>query len=60
MIYRYRIECSTAPADSSATVTEVIPHLGTGSPKSGYVFKTFRLTAANGLPNRGFLRGSVR
>ena len=56
----YRIEGSTDLANFTSPVTEVIPHLGTGSPKSGYVFKTFRLTAANGLPNQGFLRASAQ
>lgn len=56
----YRIEGSTDLANFTSPVTEVIPHLGTGSPKSGYLFKTFRLTAANGLPNKGFLRASAQ
>ena len=56
----YRIEGSTDLSAFSSPVTEVTPHLGTGSAKSGYVFKTFRLTAANGLPNKGFLRASAQ
>ena len=56
----YRIEGSTDLSNFTSPVTEVIPHLGTGSAKSGYVFKTFRLTAANGLPNKGFIRASAQ
>ena len=56
----YRIEGSTDLSDFTSPVTEVIPHLGTGSAKSSYIFKTFRLTAANGLPNKGFLRASAQ
>ncbi len=56
----YRIEGSTDLSDFTSPVTEVIPHLGTGSAKSGYTFRTFRLSAANGLPNQGFLRASAQ
>lgn len=55
----YRIEGSTDLANFISPVSEVVPHLGSGSPKSGYVFKTFRLPAANGLPNKGFIRASA-
>ncbi len=56
----YRIEGSTDLSDFNSPVNEVIPHLGTGSAKSGYVFKTFCLTDTNGLPNKGFLRASAQ
>jgi autotransporter-associated beta strand protein len=56
----YRIEGSTDLTDFASPVVEVIPHLGTGSARSGYTFKTFRLSAANGLPNRGFIRAAAR
>ena len=56
----YRIEGSADLTTFDSPVTEVIPHLGTGSPKSGYVFKTFRLSASNGLSNQGFLRASAQ
>ena len=55
----YRIEGSTDLTSFTSPVTEVIPHLGTGSPKTGYAFKTFHLTAANGLPTQGFLRAQA-
>ena len=55
----YRIEGSTDLANWDSAVSEVIPHIGTGSPSSGYVFKTFRLDAGNGLTGKGFLRASV-
>lgn len=55
----YRIEGSTDLANWDSAVSEVIPHIGTGSPTSGYVFKTFRLDAGNGLTGKGFLRASV-
>lgn len=55
----YRIEGSSDLANFTSPVTEVIPHLGTGIPKSGYVFKSFRLNAANGPPGKGFLRASA-
>jgi hypothetical protein len=55
----YRIEGSTDLATWDSAVSEVIPSLGAGSPGTGYVFKTFRLNAGNGLPGKGFLRASV-
>jgi hypothetical protein len=55
----YRIEGSTDLATWDSAVSEVTPSLGSGSPKAGYVFKTFRLNAGNGLPGKGFLRASV-
>lgn len=54
----YRIEGSTDLVNWSSTVSEV-SHLGTGSPSTGYIFKTFRLDAGNGLSGKGFLRASV-
>jgi autotransporter-associated beta strand protein len=56
----YRIEGSTDLSNFTSPVTELIPHLGSGSAKPGYTFKTFRLIAANGLPNKGFLRASAQ
>jgi hypothetical protein len=55
----YRIEGSIDLATWDSPVSEVIPHLGTGSPSTGYVFKTFRLNAGNGLGGKGFLRAIV-
>ena len=55
----YRIEGSTDLANWDSAVSEVSPSLGSGSPSSGYVFKTFRLNAGNGLAGKGFLRASV-
>jgi hypothetical protein len=55
----YRIQGSTDLVNWSSTVSEVTPALGSGSPSSGYVFKTFRLNAGNGLSGKGFLRASV-
>lgn len=54
----YRIEGSTDLANWDSAVSEVTT-LGTGSPGTGYVFKTFRLNAGNGLAGKGFLRASV-
>jgi len=51
-----RIEGSLDLLTFTSPVSEVSPHRGAGTPTSGYVFKTFRLNAANGLPARGFLR----
>lgn len=56
----YRIEGSENLTDFNSPVSEVIPHLGTGAAKPGYVFKTFRLNAANGLHAKGFLRASAQ
>ena len=55
----YRIEGSTDLATWDSAVSEVAPALGSGAPKAGYVFKTFRLNAGNGLPGKGVLRASV-
>ena len=55
----YRIEGSTDLASWDSTVSAVSPTLGSGSPSTGYVFKTFRLNAGNGLAGKGFLRASV-
>jgi hypothetical protein len=54
----YRIEGSTDLVNWNSTVSEVSP-LGSGSPSTGYIFKTFRLDAGNGLSGRGVLRASV-
>jgi autotransporter-associated beta strand protein len=56
----YRIEGSTDLSNFSSPVTEVAPQLGSGPAKPGFVMKTFRLTAANGLPNKGFIRASAQ
>ncbi len=55
----YRIEGSTDLATWDSAVSEVSPQIGSGSPSSGYVFKTFRLNAGNGLNGKGFLRATV-
>ncbi len=55
----YRIEGSTDLATWDSAVSAVTPTLGTGSPSTGYVFRTFRLNAGNGLPGKGFLRATV-
>ena len=55
----YQIQGSTDLVNWNSQVSEVIPALGSGSPKSGYAFKTFRLNAGNGLAGKGFLRGFV-
>ena len=54
----YRIEGSTDLVNWDSAVSEV-GSLGSGSPSSGYVFKTFRLNAGEGLAGKGFLRASV-
>jgi hypothetical protein len=56
----YRIEGSMDLATWDSAVSEVIPALGSGSPKAGYVFKTFRLNNGGaGLTSNGFLRAAV-
>ncbi len=55
----YRIEGSTDLLNWDSAVSEVAPPLGVGSPSTGYVFKSFRLNAGNGLVGKGFLRASV-
>jgi hypothetical protein len=55
----YRIEGSTDLASWDSTVSVATPTLGSGSSSTGYVFKTFRLNAGNGLAGKGFLRASV-
>lgn len=55
----YTIQGSTDLVDWNSTVSEVTPALGSGSPKAGYEFKTFRLNAGNGLSGKGFLRAAV-
>lgn len=55
----YRIEGSTDLVNWDSVVSEVTPTLGTGSPGTGYEFKTFRLNAGNGLTGKGFLRAVV-
>ena len=54
----YRIEGSTDLIDWNSPVSEVAQP-GSGSPSSGYVFKTFRLNSGNGLTGKGFLRAAV-
>lgn len=55
----YRIEGSTDLLNWDSAVSEVNPQIGSGSPSSGYVLKTFRLNSGNGLSGKGFLRASV-
>ena len=55
----YQIQGSTDLVNWTSPVSEVTPALGSGSPKSGYAFKTFRLDAGNGLPGKGFIRAAV-
>lgn len=55
----YTIEGSLDLVTFESAVFEVTPTLGTGTPKAGYVFKTFRLTASAGLSGRGFIRGGA-
>jgi hypothetical protein len=55
----YRIQGSLNLVDWTSAVSEVTPNLGTGTPKTGYVFKTFRLNAGNGLAGKGFIRAGV-
>lgn len=55
----YRIEGSTDLVNFDSQIVEVTPHLGTGSPSSGYVFKTFRLVSSGGLSGKGFIRASA-
>lgn len=55
----YRIEGSTDLVTWDSPVSVATPTLGSGSPSTGYVFKTFRLNAGNGLAGKGFLRASV-
>ena len=56
---RYRIEGSLDLSAFDQVVEEVIPHLGQGTPRAGYEFKTFRLNASSGLGGKGFLRASA-
>lgn len=55
----YTIEGSLDLVTFESPVSEVTPTLGTGLPKTGYVFKTFRLNAANGLNGKGFIRAGA-
>lgn len=55
----YTIEGSLDLVTFGSPVSEVTPTLGTGSPKTGYVFKTFRLDAGNGLTGMGFIRAGA-
>jgi hypothetical protein len=52
----YTVEGSLDLVNFESAVSEVTPHLGTGLPKAGYVFKTFRLNAGDGLIGKGFIR----
>ena len=54
----YRVQGSVDLVNWTSAVSEV-SNLGTGSPKAGYEFHTFRLNAGNGLSGKGFLRASV-
>ncbi len=53
----YRIEGSTDLVSWNSAVSEVAPISGT--PSAGYVLKTFRLNAGEGLAGKGFLRAGV-
>jgi hypothetical protein len=53
----YRIEGSTDLVSWDSAVSEVAPISGT--PSAGYVLKTFRLNAGEGLAGKGFLRAGV-
>lgn len=55
----YTIEGALDLVTFESPVSEVTPTLGTGSPKTGYVFKTFRLNAGNGLTGKGFIRAGA-
>jgi hypothetical protein len=55
----YTIEGSLDLVSFESPVSEVSPTLGTGLPKTGYVFKTFRLNAANGLTGKGVIRAGA-
>ena len=55
----YTIEGSLDLVTFNSPVSEVSPTLGTGTPKTGYVFKTFRLNAGNGLTGKGFIRAGA-
>jgi hypothetical protein len=55
----YTIEGGTNLQSFDGAVSEVIPALGSGTPASGYVFKTFRLNSSSGLSGKGFLRAGV-
>ena len=55
-----RIEGTLDLVNFTSPVSEVVPHCGVGSPTPGYTFRTFRLTSANGLPDKGFLRASAQ
>lgn len=55
----YRVEGSTDLVNWSSPVSEVTTLPGSGTASSGYVLKTFRLDAGNGLAGKGFLRASV-
>lgn len=55
----YTIEGSLDLVTFESPVSEVTPTLGIGTPKAGYVFKTFRLNAGNGLTGKGFIRAGA-
>jgi len=55
----YVVGGSTDLSTFNSAVSEVTPHLGSGSPATGYEFKTFRLAASNGLAGKGFLRATA-
>lgn len=54
-----RIQGTTNLSDFDSPVSEVTPHLGTGTPHPGYSFRTFRLNASEALQNRGFIRAQA-
>jgi hypothetical protein len=54
----YEIEGSTDLIDWASVVSEVTA-IPSETPADGYVFKTFRLDAAEGLQGKGFLRAVV-
>jgi autotransporter-associated beta strand protein len=51
-----RVQGSNGLGTFDAPVSEVDPHFGTGTPRAGYQFKTFRLNPSADTGSRGFLR----
>lgn len=54
-----RIQGATDLTRFDSPVSEVTPHLGTGTPHPGFSFRTFRLDASDTLPDRGFIRAQA-
>lgn len=54
-----RIQGTTDLTQFDSPVSEVTPHLGTGTPHQGYSFRTFRLDASDALRDRGFIRAQA-